>query len=175
MGISEREYQEMLRRNNELRVADDGRPSAPAHQPHAAYRLTEVKLHADPAPSEHEEQCALFAWADAAVVALPELMLMFAVPNGEYRPIATAARLKKTGTKAGVPDIFLPAMRRGEDGRTWGGLFIEMKRKPNKPSPEQREWIAALRESGYMCVVAYGADEAIKTITHYLSLEGGHE
>lgn len=35
--------------------------------------------------------------------------------------------------------------------------------------------IAALREAGYMCVVAYGADEAIQTITHYLSLEGGHE
>ncbi len=62
MGISEREYQEMLKRNEQLRVHDDGRPS----QPHAAaYRLTEVKLHAAPAPTEHEEQCALFAWAAA--------------------------------------------------------------------------------------------------------------
>ena len=174
MGISEREYQEWLRRNDQLHVRDDGRPRGPAHQPHAAYRLTEA---AHPAPTEHEEQVALFEWADAQVIALPELMTLFAIPNGGARHPAVAAQMKAEGLRAGVPDIFLPAMRRGEDGRTWGGLFVEMKRadKSNGPTPEQREWIAALRESGYMCVVAYGADEAIQTITHYLSLEGGYE
>jgi len=128
-------------------------------------------------PTEHDEQVALFAWAEANVGAHPELGCMFAVPNGGYRPMATAARLREEGVKAGVPDVFLPVMRRGvdgrgTDGRAWGGLFIEMKRKPNKLSHEQADWIARLRAAGYMAAVCYGADEAIDVIVKYLGMEG---
>ena len=165
MGISEREYQEMLKRNEQLRVADDGRPSAPAAHP-AAYRLTEVKLHADPAPTEHDEQCALFAWADANEGAHEELKLLFSIPNGGYRPVATAAMLKASGTKAGVPDCCLPVAR----GR-FHSLWIEMKRKPNKPTEAQEQWITDLRRYGHMAVICYGAQDAISCILAYLAQE----
>jgi hypothetical protein len=161
MGISEREYKAMLAGNPELVVADDPGAVTPA-------QLVQLVRPAAPAPTEHEEQAALFAWAAANEGARPELGLMFAVPNGGYRPMATAAMLRAEGVRAGVPDVFLPIMRRAGDGRIWGGLFIEMKRRPNKPTPEQAQWIAALRVAGYMAVVCWSAQEAIDVITNYL-------
>lgn len=149
----------------EWTIADE-----PAARP-APYLLTEDlgTLHLPPrsAPTEHDEQCALFAWAAANEGAHPELSMLAAIPNGGYRPMATAAMLKAEGVKAGYPDILLDVAR----GR-WHGLRIEMKRKPNKPTPEQLDWIARLRAHGYMAVVCYGADEAIGVIQHYLDMEG---
>jgi hypothetical protein len=159
---------DLLARNPQLAVKDDGR-----NRDHpAAYRLTEAKpAHTHVAPTEHEEQCALFAWAAANEAQAPELACMFAVPNGGYRPMTTAAALKAEGVKSGVPDCCLPVAR----GR-FHSLWLEIKRAnhSNHATPEQKEWIDRLRSAGHMAVVCYGADEAIKTITHYLSLEGGH-
>ena len=122
-------------------------------------------------PSEHDEQAALFAWAELREAAHPELRNLFAVPNGGARHPAVAAQLKAEGVRRGVPDLFLAVMRRGSDGRTWGGLFVEMKRADhsNHATPEQQEWIARLRANGYMAVVAYGATEAQQCIMAYLA------
>ena len=140
---------------------------------HAAYRLVDART-GKPAggatiPSEHDEQCALFAWADANVDRWPELALMFAIPNGGHRHPAVAAQLKAEGVKAGVPDVFLPALT-----REWGGLFIELKRRDhsNGPTPEQREWIGRLNTAGYRAVICYGADEAVNAILDYLAQNG---
>ncbi len=154
---------DLLARNPQLAVKDDGR-----NRDHpAAYRLTEAKpAHTHVAPTEHEEQCALFAWAAANEAQAPELACMFAVPNGGYRPMTTAAALKAEGVKSGVPDCCLPVAR----GR-YHSLWIEMKRKPNKPTAEQERWIADLRHYGHMAVCCYGAQEAIDAITHYLALD----
>ena len=122
-------------------------------------------------PLEHDEQAALFTWAELQEAAHPELRNLFAIPNGGARHPAVAAQLKAEGVRRGVPDLFLAVMRRGSDGRTWGGLFIEMKRKPNKPTSEQQEWIARLRASGYMAVVCYGCEEAKQCIMAYLTQE----
>ena len=157
MTISEREYRKMLANNPDLRAHDDTRPPA--------YRLTPAP-HA--APTEHEEQCALFAWAEANEGAFPELANMFAVPNGGYRPMATAQRLAEEGVKAGVPDALL-LCRRGP----YGGLAIELKRadRSNHATPEQRAWLKRLAAAGYMAVICYGADEAIGVIAAYLQME----
>jgi hypothetical protein len=157
---------DLLRRNPEL-PAINPHLAQPAPQPHAghapAYQLTEA---AHPAPTEHEEQVALFAWAAAQEEFFPELALLFAIPNGGYRPMATAAMLRAEGVKAGVPDCCLPVAR----GR-FHSLWIEMKRKPNKPTETQELWIARLRAAGCMAVVCYSADEAIRVIGHYLFLD----
>lgn len=128
-----------------------------------AYRLTAANV-----PSEHDEQAALFAWADATETAHPELAMLFAIPNGGARHPAVGAMLKTEGVRAGVPDVFL-AVRRGK----WGGLFVEMKRadKRNHATPEQERWIAALRAHGYMAVVCYGCIEAQQAIMAYLQQE----
>ena len=119
-------------------------------------------------PSEHDEQCALFAWAAAMEGAHPELACMFAVPNGGARHPAVAAQLKASGTKAGVPDVLLLCRRGG-----FGGMAIELKKadRSNKPTLLQMAWIERLRAYGYMAVICYGADEAIAAILAYLGQE----
>lgn len=119
-----------------------------------------------PVPTEHQEQVALFQWAEANEAQYPSLAMLFAVPNGGYRPMATAAMLREEGVKAGVPDCCLPVAR----GR-FHSLWLELKRSDhsNHPTPAQQEWIERLRSYGHMTAVCYGAQEAIKVITDYLT------
>jgi hypothetical protein len=113
--------------------------------------------------NEHAEQAALMAWARLQVHRLPGLALLFAIPNGGRRDAVTGARLKAEGVKAGVPDLFLPMARHG-----FHGLFIELKALGGSPTPEQRGWIARLRQAGYAAEVCRGWEAAASTLTRYL-------
>lgn len=115
--------------------------------------------------SEDAEQCEVIAWASENIDRLPGLVALFHIANGGYRDKRTANRLRALGVKKGVPDLFL-ATARGE----YGGLFIEMKVGRNKATPEQRAWISALNQLGYLALVCTGADETIATIERYLAL-----
>jgi len=160
MGISESEYRAMLAGNPEL-VADD--PGVVT-----AAQLERAVMQGSRTPTEHDEQVALFQWAAANEEEHEELKLLFAVPNGGYRPMTTAAMLREEGVKAGVPDCCLPVAR----GRFYS-LWLELKRadRSNHPTPAQAEWIECLRSYGHMAVVCYGAQEAIDTIKAYLGIE----
>ena len=115
-------------------------------------------------PTESVEQQCLFNWAKLREAIYPDLALMFHVPNGGKRDIATATRFKAEGVKAGVPDIFLPVPR-GE----YHGLFIELKRiKYSTVSKEQRQYILQLRRLGYAAFVCKGWQNAAGTIVKYL-------
>ena len=120
-------------------------------------------------PLEHDEQAALFRWAEANEGAHPELAMLHATPNGGYRPVHTAVMLKAEGVKAGYPDISLDVPR----GR-FHGLRIELKRAGGvgRVSAEQQEWIDRLRYYGYCAVVCYGAAEAQQCIMAYLQQDG---
>ena len=108
----------------------------------AAARGMGVEVRGQRTPTEHDEQVALFQWAELNEGAMPELALLFAVPNGGYRPMTTAAQLKAEGVKAGVPDVCLPVAR----GR-FHGLWLELKRADhsNHATQLQEEWIERLR------------------------------
>lgn len=94
----------------------------------------------------------------------PELKRIFAIPNGGFRNIREAAKFKTTGTRSGVPDLFLPIAR----GK-WHGLFVELKKvKGGVTSPEQKDWIAFLRGQGYGAIVCHGWIEARDHIIQYL-------
>lgn len=115
-------------------------------------------------PLEEDEQIALFRWAAYEAAAVPELALLHHIPNGGKRNKAIAAKFKRMGVKAGVPDIFLPVARGG-----CHGLYIELKRlKHSGTSANQDGWIAALREQGYRVDVCKGWDAARETIMDYL-------
>ena len=117
--------------------------------------------------TENQEQALIFEWAALMERKYPELALLHSIPNGGYRPPKTAAILKATGVKSGVPDICLPVPR-GEHH----GLYIELKRrKGGTLSANQRIWLNALSEQGHMAVCCKGADEAIRTIERYLKEE----
>lgn len=111
-------------------------------------------------PSEHEEQCLFISLFRKT---FPSVRII-AIPNGGWRDIRTAARLKAEGVSAGVPDLFIPAWR----------LWIEMKRrKHGTVSTAQKDWIKYLKEIGYEVFVCYGADEAYKVVTEWREEHGG--
>ncbi len=111
--------------------------------------------------TEHDEQCALFEWAHYQH---PELLRwMFAIPNGGQRNKIVAARLKQEGVKKGVPDLMLPMPT-----DKYHGLFIEMKFGKNKMTEPQKQFFDFATQQGYLCKVAYSADEAIQILSEYL-------
>ena len=116
---------------------------------------------------EHEEQVKFFEHAAYLSGRYPDLpLLLYAVPNGGYRPDATASRMKAEGLKAGIPDINCDIPRGG-----YHGLRIEMKIGKKKPSPRQREVLNALNRNGYHAVVCYSEEEAINMLIAYLEGE----
>lgn len=117
--------------------------------------------------NESIEQICLFRWAAYSSGAMPELKLLYHVPNGGKRDIATAKKLKAEGVKAGVPDICLPVAR----GK-YHGLYIELKVGKNKTTENQDMWLEALNKNGYYTNVCYGWEEASKVITDYLKERG---
>ena len=117
-------------------------------------------------PLESEEQAALFEWAQVMEGRLPELRLLYHVPNGGLRNKAVAARLTAQGVKAGVPDICLPVARKG-----YHGLYIELKRrKGSKTTPEQDWWIRGLAEAGNFCQICHGWESAVRAIEWYVGV-----
>lgn len=129
-----------------------------------------------PCPTEDREQQTVVEWARWQEGVRPELKNLFAIPNGGHRHKAVAGKLKAQGVKAGVPDLFLahPVRKATVNGVSGpcAGLFIEMKReRGGKVSSEQHDWVVRLLLAGYACVVAKGADEAIKVIRDYLGMD----
>jgi hypothetical protein len=114
---------------------------------------------------ESQEQTMLFNWARLMQNRMPELRMLYHVPNGGHRNKIVAAKLKAEGVRSGVPDICLPVARLG-----YHGLYVEMKRRKGaKTTPEQTEWLEALRKQGYCAVVCYGFDEAREAVENYLT------
>lgn len=112
---------------------------------------------------EHAEQAALLRWTLEARAGLPELNLLFAIPNGARVARSVAARLKAEGLKSGVPDLFLPVARQGRHG-----LWIEMKAPGGRLAAEQRLWHQALSAQGYAVRVCRSREEAAAALRAYL-------
>lgn len=115
---------------------------------------------------EATEQILLFQWATLNTGRLPDLALMYHVPNGGTRNEIEAARLKQQGVKPGVPDICIPAAR----GR-FHGMYIEMKANRGRVSDKQKEWLSMLNDRGYHAVVCYGFEDARLEIEAYFSVK----
>jgi hypothetical protein len=72
--------------------------------------------------------------------------------------------MKKTGVKAGVPDIVIALAKGG-----YHGLYIEMKRvEGGQVSKKQQEWIDGLRLNDYRVEVCEGAKAAKAVVIEYL-------
>lgn len=67
-------------------------------------------------------------------------------------------RVFRTGTPKGYPDI---SGNRRSDGKA---VYIEVKVKPNKPTPEQAEYIRQRREEGCLAGVCYSVEDALAVI-----------
>ena len=78
--------------------------------------------------------------------------LGFHVPNGEKRGKVTAAKLKRMGTRAGVPDYIIPY---GFNRVLW----LEIKKPGGKLSKVQREYITQLRDYGHTVAIVESVDD----------------
>lgn len=117
-----------------------------------------------PQPTEAQEQAALIAWAHLYESSIPELRLLFHIPNGGKRNIREAAKFKKLGVLRGVPDLFLAVACGG-----FHGLWIEMKKTKGQISKEQRHMLRDLEAGGYRVAVCYSWLEAQAVILEYCS------
>jgi hypothetical protein len=154
------ELQALLRANPDLAAAND----ADALDTFAD--INDALFGPGDASSEHDAQVAVFAWAAANVDRLPELALLFAIPNGSARHPAVGKKLKAEGVKRGYPDIGLDVAR-----GPYHGFRGELKHGKNKPSPEQLWWLDQLQRQGYFCTVQWTSRAMIREIEWYLGLE----
>lgn len=94
------------------------------------------------------------------------------IPNGGSRNAIEGAKLKRMGVKGGMPDImiFKADIKRVniKDAKFNFGLFLELKIKPNKPTKNQIEIMANLRDEGWAGDVCYDFESAKKLIDNYL-------
>ena len=118
-------------------------------------------------PTEEQEQIALFSWARRLSAYIPELAIMYHIPNGGSRRPREGVYLRASGVLSGVPDICLPVPRGG-----YGALYIELKRvKRGVLSRNQKAMIEALNDAGNLAIVCKGAAEAEARILEYLGRE----
>jgi hypothetical protein len=115
--------------------------------------------------AEHDQQTALFQWAEICEYR-EQLEWMYAVPNAARRSPRQGAWMKKEGMKKGVCDIHLdwPV-------QNYHGLKIEMKTGKNKLTPEQVKYKERVQKLGYYYAVCYSWIEARDTIVLYLAGE----
>jgi len=103
--------------------------------------------------TEHQEQAIFVQWFRFQYPGI----IIFAVPNGDYRNITTANRLKKEGVLAGVPDLVILL----DSGKV---LFVEMKRIGGRLSDNQKSTIKKMESLNHQVIVAFGADDAIEKV-----------
>lgn len=113
---------------------------------------------------EETEQIKFFDFCRAMAHSHPAYRLAWHVPNERKASIIRRAKMKLAGVKKGVPDITIPV-----PNDKYTSLFIEMKVKPNKPSPEQLDMLKDLNAVGAYAVICWSADEAIEVIQKYVS------
>ena len=111
---------------------------------------------------KHEES-RLQAAVVATIRMVPGCREFFAIPNGGARHIAVAARLKREGVLAGIPDLFLPVPTNKSHG-----LFLEVKAQKGRLSPAQEEVSNRLMAKGYGFRVVRSVEEAVGAVKEYL-------
>ena len=85
--------------------------------------------------------------------------ILFSIPNGGYRNLIEAKRMKGTGTLAGVSDlIFL------HNGKT---IFIEVKTDKGKQTDYQKDFQLKVEKQGHLYVVVRSVDDCLKRFVEF--------
>lgn len=113
--------------------------------------------------SEHALQVEIVNRSLALAEKFPEILLLHAVPNGDFRGWGVGVKLKAEGVIPGVPDLCMPVARGG-----FHGFYMELKRKGGHVRPDQWEFMEALHEQGYFVRVTNHLGTALEIIQNYL-------
>lgn len=125
-------------------------------------------------PSEYQIS---IAFVDYVAKVHPDLIEdLIKIDNENKCSWAEGKRKKAQGKRKGASDYFLahPMRRRKQDkmgaiGWYWvSGLWLELKRKDGKESPEQRKFGERMKHKGYEYKCVYSIDEAIEALEEYI-------
>lgn len=123
-----------------------------------------------PRVSEDSELITVFQFIDLMANSDPRYQAIFHVANERRCSYIAGRILKKKGVRAGVPDIIIPIASSG-----YHGLWIELKVKPNRLTPDQSRFIDLLILLGHCARVCWSATEAIELIKEYIKgANSGH-
>lgn len=86
------------------------------------------------------------------------------LPAGDAKMKRFAANLKHKGKKPGFADITILEQKNG-----YGALFIELKTETGSASLEQLAFLHNVNNNGYLGVVAFGLDAAMKITEWYMN------
>jgi hypothetical protein len=112
---------------------------------------------------EDQIQASFFQWLQ---LQYPKLFkYCFHIPNGGYRNILEATRLKRQGVKSGVADVFV--MIPNDD---FGGLWIEFKTPKGKQTETQKEFEQNCIEMCYDYQIAHSLEEAQRILKTYMEI-----
>ncbi len=87
------------------------------------------------------------------------------IANERKSSIVYGKLLKRMGVVSGFSDCFLP---RGN--AQFKGLFLELKSGKNKPTENQRKFMALMEAEGYYATWCQGVDAAIAIIKQFYSI-----
>ena len=116
-------------------------------------------------PSEHTEAVRFMRMVRLHEGRCPELEWLHAIPNGGFRNLTVARKMKGEGVRAGVHDYCWP-YRRGEHS----GLYLELKSMNGYPTKEQRAFGEFVAGQGFKVVYARGWEDAWRAVAEYAGL-----
>jgi len=106
--------------------------------------------------TESQLQSAVFKWFRSQYNKLPELALAYHVRNeGKHH---------SAGTKAGIPDICIPA-----PCGAWGAMYIELKTISGRISDIQYRTMLALQDCGNHVVVCRSLEDVKIEVAAYFA------
>jgi hypothetical protein len=116
--------------------------------------------------TESNEQIAAMDWLRAQH---PKISLhTLHIGNERKASYYAGYIMKRMGVLKGASDLLVAWPSGG-----FHGLFIEVKAKKGKPTPDQLAFIERMNSVGYYATVCYGADEVIRCMKWYIGL--GHQ
>lgn len=112
---------------------------------------------------ESDEQITAMDWlrANHPVIALHTMH----IGNERKATYYMGWLMKQMGVLKGASDLFMAWPSGG-----YHGLFIEVKSKTGKASPDQKAFLQRMRDVGYKAEICHGADQVINTMKEYLDL-----
>ena len=110
--------------------------------------------------SEHELQKSIIKLIN---LKYPKLLYCASV-GGVRTSFKQAIKMKQTGYKKGMPDLFIY-----EPISPYHGLAVEIKIKKGRPTKDQLWWRDQLNSRNYISVITYGYEETVEVIERYLS------
>jgi hypothetical protein len=132
------------------------RPSRPSET-----GATTVKLK----PSEDQLHRSVAEFLDLALLP-PAVWTTFPAGWGEFG-LKTAVRLKNSGLKPGMPDIFVYDRHRVSSNRTYTKVVgLELKKPGEKPSAAQQLMFARLRDVGVAIHVCESINDVVRALSH---------